>query len=221
LTSHGIEISRQCPQLLQWVSSTRALFNRLIKPEVRRQLEHDSQRFPPVGAKQTNTLRPTTTFYLPGNDARQRHSLASTTDKANRLDRPVDTGATKRYMQLAVEIKGVQKKQKSKCTEESLALSSPRPKRQQIIERRTLRNKQSELHQQWRSLLGGTMNARRCLQCQQYYECTEESPASIIQLQPRMHHGGFSGKNNNNSVNHTEVSPVGLQQQWVARRSLR
>jgi hypothetical protein len=32
--------------------------------------------------------------------------IASTTDKANRLDRPVDTGATKRYTQLAVGITG-------------------------------------------------------------------------------------------------------------------
>jgi hypothetical protein len=67
------------------------------------------------------------------------------------------------------------------CMEESLALSSPRPKRQQTIERRTLRNETRRVH-------GGvsgtyyTINERWSHRKQQhyYYRCTEESPASIM-----------------------------------------
>jgi hypothetical protein len=32
-------------------------------------------------------------------------------------------------------------------------------------------------------------------------------------------HGGFSGKSNNNSIDHSEVSPVGLKQQKCTEES--
>jgi hypothetical protein len=73
------------------LSSTIALFNRVIRPEVRRRstgLQYDS-RGTNLDGKPTNRpthlLRPTT-FYLQGNDARLQLVPASTTAGVNGLD---------------------------------------------------------------------------------------------------------------------------------------
>jgi hypothetical protein len=65
--------------------STRVLFNRLNRPEVQRQPEYDSHRFPPTGApnRPMHLLRPTTNQ---GNDARLQLVPASTTAGVNGLD---------------------------------------------------------------------------------------------------------------------------------------
>jgi hypothetical protein len=99
---------------MQLLTSTRVYLNRLNKPEVRRQSEYDSHRFPPTGSNRRidSTLRPTT-FYLQGNDARLQLVPAPTTTMAN--------GANKMICGTADHRSG---KHRSACTISTIATTA-------------------------------------------------------------------------------------------------
>jgi hypothetical protein len=108
-----------CDHAYSYLPSTRALFNRLIKPEVRRQLEYDSHRFPPTGAN-----RRIASYNHPTRQRSRLQLVASTTTKANRADKKNYHGHCRPQEWQAQECKPISTKSQ---TESPVRLATMRP----------------------------------------------------------------------------------------------